>query len=59
MVGPLAMLWARVVMTSAREGQRRGGDSGFDQFEATDLVNENQDFVVFDQESESGGEAAL
>jgi hypothetical protein len=40
-------------------GQRRGGDSAFDQFGAADLVIENQDFLVFDQESESGGEAAL
>jgi hypothetical protein len=40
-------------------GQRRGGDSAFDQFGAADLVIENQDLLVFDQESESGGEAAL
>jgi hypothetical protein len=40
-------------------GQRRGGDSAFDQFGAADLVIENQDLLVFDQESESDGEAAL
>ena len=54
-----AILWARMVMISAREGQRGSGDCAFGQFKVADLVNEDQGFVVFDQEPEAGVEAAL
>ena len=39
--------------------QWRGGDTSFDEFEAQGVINEEQHFVVFDNESKAGVEATF